>query len=52
MYRCMIAAGSKGDHAKSLSAALILADYRGHFSHGLNRLGTLLYSDSISWFDF
>jgi len=42
MYRCMIAAGSKEDHAKSLAAALILADYRGHFSHGLNRLGTLL----------
>ena len=39
MLRCMIAAGSKNDHAKSLAACLIAADYRGHFSHGLNRLG-------------
>lgn len=38
MYRCMITAGAKPDHAQSLAAALILADYRGHFSHGLNRL--------------
>lgn len=38
MFRCMISAGSKKDHAKSLAACLIMADYRGHFSHGLNRL--------------
>ena len=38
MERCMLAAGSKSDHAKSLASCLIAGDYRGHFSHGLNRL--------------
>lgn len=38
MERCMIAAGSKPEHAKMLASCLIAADYRGHFSHGLNRL--------------
>ena len=39
MTNCMTTAGSKQAHAKSLASCLILADYRGHFSHGLNRLG-------------
>jgi LDH2 family malate/lactate/ureidoglycolate dehydrogenase len=39
MERCMLTAGSKPHHAKSLASCLIAADYRGHFSHGLNRLG-------------
>ena len=39
MERCMLAAGSKPEHAKSLAACLIAGDNRGHFSHGLNRLG-------------
>jgi len=36
--RCMVAAGTKREHAKALADNLMLADYRGHFSHGLNRL--------------
>ena len=42
MERCMLAAGAKPDHAKSLASCLIAGDYRGHFSHGLNRLGIKL----------
>jgi LDH2 family malate/lactate/ureidoglycolate dehydrogenase len=38
MERCMLAVGTKPDHAKSLASCLIAGDYRGHFSHGLNRL--------------
>ncbi|XP_064605234.1 uncharacterized oxidoreductase YjmC-like [Liolophura sinensis] len=36
--RCMMTVGSKRDHAESLAELLVAADYRGHFSHGLNRL--------------
>lgn len=39
MFNCMVKSGAKIEHARSLSSCLILADYRGHFSHGLNRLG-------------
>ena len=38
MQRCMLAAGAKQSHAESLASCLIAGDYRGHFSHGLNRL--------------
>jgi len=38
MQRCMLAAGAKQSHADSLASCLIAGDYRGHFSHGLNRL--------------
>ena len=41
--RCMIAAGTKPSHAKALANNLTMADYRGHFSHGLNRLGKYSY---------
>lgn len=41
MERCMLAVGTKPDHAKSLASCLIAGDYRGHFSHGLNRLGNV-----------
>jgi LDH2 family malate/lactate/ureidoglycolate dehydrogenase len=34
-----VAVGTKDDHAKSLASCLIAGDARGHFSHGLNRLG-------------
>ena len=37
--RCMVAVGTKPAHAKALADNLTMADYRGHFSHGLNRLG-------------
>ncbi len=36
---CMLAVNCKANHAKQLANCLIAADYRGHFSHGLNRLG-------------
>ena len=39
MERCMLAVGTKPAHAKSLASCLIAGDHRGHFSHGLNRLG-------------
>ncbi|XP_048758864.2 uncharacterized oxidoreductase YjmC-like [Ostrea edulis] len=35
---CMTSVGTKPDHAESLAEVLVLADYRGHYSHGLNRL--------------
>ncbi|CAH1798083.1 unnamed protein product [Owenia fusiformis] len=38
VVRCMVAVGAKKEHAVSLSDLLVSADYRGHFSHGLNRL--------------
>lgn len=36
---CMVAVGTPQKHAKALADILIAADYRGHYSHGLNRLG-------------
>lgn len=38
MVRCMTAAGAKEAHGTALADTLLAADYRGHFSHGLNRL--------------
>lgn len=37
--RCLAAAGALQPHAATLAAVLLHADQRGHFSHGLNRLG-------------
>jgi LDH2 family malate/lactate/ureidoglycolate dehydrogenase len=37
---CMTKVGTPPGHAQQLAQVLIAADYRGHFSHGLNRLGT------------
>ena len=37
--RCMKAVGTPEDHARSLAKVLVAGDSRGHFSHGLNRLG-------------
>lgn len=36
---CMIKVGTRSAHAQSLGGNLVEADYRGHYSHGLNRLG-------------
>lgn len=36
--RCMLAVQTKRRHAEELAAVLAEADYRGHFSHGFNRL--------------
>lgn len=38
MCQCMKSVGTKNDHAIALADTLELADYRGHYSHGLNRL--------------
>jgi hypothetical protein len=35
----MKAVGTPAKQAQELADVLIAADYRGHFSHGLNRLG-------------
>ncbi len=43
--RCMTAAGTRPKHATALADNLTAADHRGHFSHGLNRLGKNLLSD-------
>jgi hypothetical protein len=37
--RCLVAAGAVQSHAASLASVLVHADVRGHYSHGLNRLG-------------
>ncbi|KAJ8311306.1 hypothetical protein KUTeg_011142 [Tegillarca granosa] len=38
VVRSMVAVGTKEDHARDLAELLVSADYRGHYSHGLNRL--------------
>ncbi|KAK3803859.1 hypothetical protein RRG08_029451 [Elysia crispata] len=38
VVRSMEAVGTKREHATALADLLVAADYRGHFSHGLNRL--------------
>ena len=37
---CITAAGATTAHATDMADVLVTADHRGHFSHGLNRLGT------------
>lgn len=37
--RAMISVGTNASHAEILADVLVMGDYRGHFSHGLNRLG-------------
>lgn len=37
--RILSAVGASESHANALSEVLVAADLRGHFSHGLNRLG-------------
>ncbi|XP_041054076.1 uncharacterized oxidoreductase YjmC-like isoform X1 [Carcharodon carcharias] len=39
---CMKAAGAKSGHALALADVLVEGDYRGHYSHGLNRLDMYL----------
>ena len=38
IVRCMVRAGCSRPHAIALADTLTEGDYRGHFSHGLNRL--------------
>jgi hypothetical protein len=39
MLQAMVAVGTVRQHAQQLADVLVAADYRGHCSHGLNRLG-------------
>ena len=43
MARAMIAAGGDAEHAAKHASLLVTADYRGHYSHGLNRLGKIKF---------
>lgn len=36
----MTAVGTCKEHARQLADVIVEADRRGHYSHGLNRLGT------------
>ncbi|CAF0884261.1 unnamed protein product, partial [Didymodactylos carnosus] len=38
IVKCMLRVGTKPSHAAELANNLACADYRGHYSHGLNRL--------------
>lgn len=39
MVDCMTTAGACESHAAQLADVLVEGDKRGHYSHGLNRLG-------------
>uniref|UniRef100_A0A0R3RS37 Malate/L-lactate dehydrogenase n=1 Tax=Elaeophora elaphi TaxID=1147741 RepID=A0A0R3RS37_9BILA len=39
MVDCMVKTGTSKGHAQQLADVLVAADIRGHYSHGLNRLG-------------
>lgn len=39
MVQAMVAVGTAWEHAQQMADVLVAADYRGHYSHGLNRLG-------------
>ena len=39
---CIRSAGASASHATDMADVLVTADHRGHFSHGLNRLGKLI----------
>ena len=44
----IVKAGAKESHAEALAELIVSADHRGHFSHGLNRLGKYSYSLYLS----
>lgn len=39
MLDCFKAVGANSDNADTIASNLLEADYRGHYSHGMNRLG-------------
>ena len=39
IIECMVAIGTEAKHGAALADTLVAADGRGHYSHGLNRLG-------------
>ena len=43
VIRCMKAVGISEQDGSALADLLVAADYRGHYSHGLNRLGMFMY---------
>ena len=50
VQRCMCCVGTNPEHARQLAELLVAADCRGHFSHGLNRLGSYLAIFYISFY--
>ena len=40
-------AGTQDNHALRMARTLVTADLKGHFSHGLNRLGKLVYTRGV-----
>lgn len=40
VVECMVSVGTPEKEAKEFADVLVAADYRGHYSHGLNRIGT------------
>lgn len=44
---CMEVAGASASHGKQLGEILMTADYRGHFSHGMNRLRMCTFHSSV-----
>lgn len=44
--RCMRSVGTPDQHCRALSQVLVAGDVRGHFSHGLNRLGEHCIQDN------
>lgn len=49
--RCMTAVGTKQHHARSLAEVLVEGDHRGHYSHGLNRMGQFSLAQPLYTFD-
>ncbi|GFO19291.1 malate dehydrogenase [Plakobranchus ocellatus] len=47
VVRAMLAVGTKKEHACDLADLLVAADYRGHFSHGLNRLDMYVHDIEV-----
>jgi hypothetical protein len=47
MVDCMVSVGTPKAASVSLADTLVAADVRGHFSHGLNRLGELTSSEPL-----
>ena len=50
VVRCMRKVGTPPHHATALADLLAAADHRGHYSHGLNRLGRPAHGLSACWF--
>ena len=53
IIRSLETVGTKTEHAKIMAELLVIADYRGHYSYGMNRIGlygnTYLNPCPITW---